>query len=212
MSNLAFAEPPEMTAPESVTAKMSCRNVQVHYGEAHALKGVDLDVNEREVLALIGPSGCGKSTFLRCLNRMNDTIIGARVSGRQAAFHHLIEIGLAVGQAMDARAIGDIVIDRFRERIRLLEHHSDSGPKQHRIDLRIIYVGPVDFDPPRHAADIDRIVHPVDTAQECRFAATRGSDKSHDLPSRNIDRYVEKRLLFTVEDRDFRRGDLFLQV
>ena len=84
MSNLAFIERSEMSEPEHehATTKISCRNVQVHYGEAHALKGVDLDVNEREVLALIGPSGCGKSTFLRCLNRMNDTIIGARVSGR----------------------------------------------------------------------------------------------------------------------------------
>ncbi|MEM6904128.1 MAG: phosphate ABC transporter ATP-binding protein PstB, partial [Pseudomonadota bacterium] len=60
---------------------MACRDVHVHYGEAHALKGVNLDVNDREVLALIGPSGCGKSTFLRCLNRMNDTIIGCRVTG-----------------------------------------------------------------------------------------------------------------------------------
>ena len=63
MSNLAFIERSEMSEPEHehATTKISCRNVQVHYGEAHALKGVDLDVNEREVLALIGPSGCGKS-------------------------------------------------------------------------------------------------------------------------------------------------------
>lgn len=65
----------------SPLTKMACRDVHVHYGEAHALKGVNLDVNDREVLALIGPSGCGKSTFLRCLNRMNDTIIGCRVTG-----------------------------------------------------------------------------------------------------------------------------------
>jgi phosphate transport system ATP-binding protein len=59
----------------------SCRNVNVYYGAKHALKDVSLDVGKKQVLAMIGPSGCGKSTFLRCLNRMNDTIAGARVTG-----------------------------------------------------------------------------------------------------------------------------------
>jgi len=59
----------------------SCRNVNVHYGSKHAIKDVSVDVGRRQVLAMIGPSGCGKSTFLRCLNRMNDTIAGARVNG-----------------------------------------------------------------------------------------------------------------------------------
>jgi phosphate transport system ATP-binding protein len=59
----------------------SCRDVSVFYGAKEALKSVTIDVGRRQVLALIGPSGCGKSTFLRCLNRMNDTIAGARVTG-----------------------------------------------------------------------------------------------------------------------------------
>ena len=59
----------------------SCRTVSVYYGAKQALKEVSLDVGRRQVLAMIGPSGCGKSTFLRCLNRMNDTIPGARVTG-----------------------------------------------------------------------------------------------------------------------------------
>jgi len=59
----------------------SCRAVSVFYGAKQALKEVSLDVGRRQVLAMIGPSGCGKSTFLRCLNRMNDTIPGARVTG-----------------------------------------------------------------------------------------------------------------------------------
>ncbi|HEX5209924.1 MAG TPA: phosphate ABC transporter ATP-binding protein PstB [Steroidobacteraceae bacterium] len=59
----------------------SCRDVSVFYGGKQALKGVTIDTARRQVLAAIGPSGCGKSTFLRCLNRMNDTIPGARVTG-----------------------------------------------------------------------------------------------------------------------------------
>jgi phosphate transport system ATP-binding protein len=62
-------------------AKMSARGVNVFYGEKQALFGIDLDIRERAVTALIGPSGCGKSTFIRCLNRMNDTIEGASVKG-----------------------------------------------------------------------------------------------------------------------------------
>jgi phosphate transport system ATP-binding protein len=62
-------------------AVFSCRDVSVLYGEKAALKNVSIDVARRQVLAAIGPSGCGKSTFLRCLNRMNDTITGARVTG-----------------------------------------------------------------------------------------------------------------------------------
>jgi phosphate transport system ATP-binding protein len=58
-----------------------CKDVNVFYGEKHALKHVNIDVGRGQVLAMIGPSGCGKSTFLRCLNRMNDTIPGARVTG-----------------------------------------------------------------------------------------------------------------------------------
>jgi phosphate transport system ATP-binding protein len=62
--------------------KLKARDVNVFYGDKQALFAVSLDVPERAVTALIGPSGCGKSTFLRCINRMNDTIVGAKVSGR----------------------------------------------------------------------------------------------------------------------------------
>ena len=60
---------------------MVCREVNVYYGDKHAIKNVTIDVGKNEVLAMIGPSGCGKSTFLRCLNRMNDTVPGCRVTG-----------------------------------------------------------------------------------------------------------------------------------
>ncbi|MBK5946928.1 phosphate ABC transporter ATP-binding protein [Rhodobacter veldkampii DSM 11550] len=61
--------------------KITARGVQVYYGTAHALKDVDVDILDKTVTAFIGPSGCGKSTFLRCLNRMNDTIDSCRVEG-----------------------------------------------------------------------------------------------------------------------------------
>ncbi len=67
--------------PTQKPAKFQVRGVEVFYGAKRALNGIDLDVGEREVTALIGPSGCGKSTFLRCLNRMNDAIPGCRVQG-----------------------------------------------------------------------------------------------------------------------------------
>jgi len=61
--------------------RMACTGVNVHYGEKHAIKDVSLDIGKNQVVAMIGPSGCGKSTFLRCLNRMNDTIDNCRVTG-----------------------------------------------------------------------------------------------------------------------------------
>jgi len=61
--------------------KFIARKVQVYYGASHAIKDVDIDILDKTVTAFIGPSGCGKSTFLRCLNRMNDTIDICRVEG-----------------------------------------------------------------------------------------------------------------------------------
>jgi phosphate transport system ATP-binding protein len=68
--------------PAGEALKMQGRKVGVFYGDKQALFDVDLAVRQNQVTALIGPSGCGKSTFLRCLNRMNDTIDSARVTGR----------------------------------------------------------------------------------------------------------------------------------
>ena len=61
--------------------KISARNVNVYYGEKHAIRNLSIDIPDRAVSAFIGPSGCGKSTFLRCINRMNDTIPSCRVEG-----------------------------------------------------------------------------------------------------------------------------------
>ncbi|WP_428103417.1 phosphate ABC transporter ATP-binding protein PstB [Candidatus Rariloculus sp.] len=68
----------DYTAPNPV---IRTRGVDVFYDDNHAVQKVDLDIGQNEVIALIGPSGCGKSTYLRCLNRMNDTIDSARVTG-----------------------------------------------------------------------------------------------------------------------------------
>jgi len=65
----------------SANPRMICRDVNVWYDDKHAIKNVSLDIGQNEVIAMIGPSGCGKSTFLRCLNRMNDTIPAAKVTG-----------------------------------------------------------------------------------------------------------------------------------
>ena len=64
--------------------KIIAEGVNVHYGEKHALKDVTIAIPDRTVTAFIGPSGCGKSTFLRCINRMNDTIAACRVTGKIA--------------------------------------------------------------------------------------------------------------------------------
>ncbi|MBI2390576.1 MAG: phosphate ABC transporter ATP-binding protein [Deltaproteobacteria bacterium] len=80
-------EPRAAVLTAAPSPKLEVRGLDVFYrgekgGETHALQDVTVDVFPREVLALIGPSGCGKSTFLRVLNRMNDTIPGARVAGK----------------------------------------------------------------------------------------------------------------------------------
>jgi phosphate transport system ATP-binding protein len=100
----------------SAAPKVVARNVNVFYGEKHALKDVSLDIPEKAVTAFIGPSGCGKSTFLRCLNRMNDTIPSARVTGR-------IEL--------DGRDIADPTLDvvQLRARVGMVFQKPNPFPK-----------------------------------------------------------------------------------
>ena len=77
MKDNRYSESDVTTQP----VKIAARNVQVYYGDSHAIRDVDIDIADKTVTAFIGPSGCGKSTFLRCINRMNDTIDAARVTG-----------------------------------------------------------------------------------------------------------------------------------
>ncbi|MBN8551393.1 MAG: phosphate ABC transporter ATP-binding protein [Caulobacterales bacterium] len=81
-------------------AKIRACEISVFYGEKQALNAVSLDMADRAVTALIGPSGCGKSTFLRCINRMNDTIQGARVEG-------VIELD---GEDVNARSVDPVAL------------------------------------------------------------------------------------------------------
>ena len=73
--------PAEPHIMKNRAVKVRARNVNVHYGDKHAIHDLSIDIPDRAVSAFIGPSGCGKSTFLRCINRMNDTIPTARVDG-----------------------------------------------------------------------------------------------------------------------------------
>ena len=81
--DLSLAELPRQTVGEVhvENPRITTRNVNVFYGDKCAIDDVTIDIAEREVISFIGPSGCGKSTFLRCLNRMNDTISICRVDG-----------------------------------------------------------------------------------------------------------------------------------
>jgi phosphate transport system ATP-binding protein len=96
--------------------KIAARDVSVFYGDKQALFGVDLDVPDKSVTALIGPSGCGKSTFLRTLNRMNDTIQGARVTGR-------IDMD---GEDINARSLDPVLL---RARVGMVFQRPNPFPK-----------------------------------------------------------------------------------
>jgi len=83
MNSEAVDTMPEHDNPEQATpeTKIKVRDLNLYYGDNHALHNVDMDLYQNKITALIGPSGCGKSTFLRCLNRMNDLIKNVRVTG-----------------------------------------------------------------------------------------------------------------------------------
>jgi phosphate transport system ATP-binding protein len=126
----------------TLTAKMTARGVQVHYGTNHALKDVDVDILDKTVTAFIGPSGCGKSTFLRCLNRMNDTVASARVTGR-------IE--------MDGQDIYDARVDPVQLRAKVGMVFQKPNPFPKSIYDNVAY-GPKIHGLSRNKAELDEIV------------------------------------------------------
>ena len=130
----------DYTHPDPV---MCCRGVNVHYGDKHAVKDVSLDIGRNQVISMIGPSGCGKSTFLRCLNRMNDTIETARFDG---------EITLDGEDIYDRRM--DVV--QLRARVGMVFQKPNPFPKS--IYENVAY-GPRIHGMARDKTDLDEIVH-----------------------------------------------------
>jgi phosphate transport system ATP-binding protein len=121
---------------------MQARGVDVFYGDIHAIQNVNLDIGLNEVIALIGPSGCGKSTFIRCLNRMNDTIESARITG---------DITLD-GEDIYARQM-DVVM--LRARVGMVFQKPNPFPKS--VYDNVAY-GPRIHGLARDRAELDRIV------------------------------------------------------
>ncbi len=94
-------QPERRQVPDRPIPVMSCLDLNVFYGDFHAVHDVNLDFGRNEITALIGPSGCGKSTVLRCLNRLNDLVLGARVEGRVT--YHDVDIYDAQVDAIEVR-------------------------------------------------------------------------------------------------------------
>ena len=124
------------------TLKVSARNVDVWYGDNHAIKDVNVDIQDRTVTAFIGPSGCGKSTFLRCINRMNDTIPICRVEG---------DI-LLDGEDINAKAVDPV---QLRARVGMVFQKPNPFPKS--IYDNVAY-GPKIHGMAMGKADLDEIV------------------------------------------------------
>src|SRR5690606_551749 len=91
-----------------------------------------------------------------------------------------VQFGLAVGEPVDARAIGDVLIDRLGERVRLLEHHADPGPQFDHVDALVVDILAVERDLAGDAAALDGVVHAVEAAQERRLAAAGRADQRGD--------------------------------
>src|SRR6266480_5558905 len=118
---------------------------------------------------------------------------------RQAGAHDVIELRAAACQAMDARTVGDVVVDRFRERVRLLEHHADTRTQLRRVLALIVDVAAVEPDRAGDTRARDRIVHAIEAAQECRLAAPGRADHRQHLAARDVERDILQRLLGAVE-------------
>ncbi len=122
--------------------RIAASGVQVYYDTNHALKDVSVDILDRTTTAFIGPSGCGKSTFLRCLNRMNDTVASARVEGKI----------LLDGQDIYDRRVDPV---QLRARVGMVFQKPNPFPKS--IYDNVAY-GPRIHGLARSKADLDQIV------------------------------------------------------
>jgi phosphate transport system ATP-binding protein len=141
MDTMVRSDPATIVAP--ATPKVVAKDVNVYYGDKRALHDVTVDVPDRGVMAFIGPSGCGKSTFLRCINRMNDTIPSARVTGKIL---------------IDNRDIYDPALDvvQLRARVGMVFQKPNPFPKS--IFENVAY-GPRIHGLSNSKADLEGIVH-----------------------------------------------------
>ncbi len=157
----ALPQSTSVGSPFVMDPYFQAHNVNVFYGETQAIKNVSLEIARNEVIALIGPSGCGKSTFLRCLNRMNDTIDSARVEGRIM---------------LDRKDIYDRSMDvvALRARVGMVFQKPNPFPKS--IYDNIAY-GPRLHGLAQNRADLDEIVH---TSLEKAGLLTEVKDRLHD--------------------------------
>ena len=119
------------------------RNVDAYYGDIHAIRNVSLEIGKRDVIALIGPSGCGKTTFIRCLNRMNEGVDGARVTG-------VITLG---GENIYAKTVDPVLL---RARVGMVFQKPNPFPKS--IYDNVAY-GPRIHGLAADRAELDDIVH-----------------------------------------------------
>jgi len=120
----------------------------------------------------------------------------------QAVADQLIQFGLGVDHAVNARPVGDIFVNGFREGVGFLEHHADPCPQLHHIDDLVVNIFVIQFDLPSDAANRDGIVHPVQTAQESGFAAAGRADEGDHLVGADIEAYIFDRLFRAVMDVD----------
>jgi hypothetical protein len=126
----------------------------------------------------------------------------------QRGLDDAVQFALLDGQAVDARAVGDVLVDGLGEGVRLLEHHADAGAQEDGVDRLGVDVLTVHLDLAGHLAARDGVVHPVHGAQEGRLAAARRADEGRNRLVRNVQADVEQGLFVAVEDRDVARGDL----
>lgn len=114
----------------------------------------------------------------------------------------LVHIRLVAGETVDTRAVGDVLINRLRKRVRLLEHHADAGTQFHDVDLLIVDIVGIERDLAGDPATVDRVVHAVQGAQESGFTATGRADKCSHRVFADIEVHVVKRALFAVINRN----------
>ena len=116
-------------------SKISVENLNLHYGENHALKDVNMEIADHAITAFIGPSGCGKSTFLRCLNRMNDLIPSVKLSG-EVDFHGQDLYGSSVDPTWLRKQIG-MVFQKANPFPMSIYDNVAYGPRTHGIRNRV---------------------------------------------------------------------------